>query len=461
VGAGFFWRPAPEAESEARLMLKQVIAALRRQDRVHDWQVRQVNKTSTQAYVIGSRPESHRQVTSEHWLVSVMNDHTPGQDGEEQKRGEAQVTLQRTDLPNLSKKLADAVFMASLANNPRYELPGMADYPDVALADGQMRSAPDQLAQRLVQELTEALAEEKDVRLSSAEVFVEEKQILFENSRGATGSQVETELLLDFVLLATGRSDEMESHIAFERRRAADLDVPGLARRQAQFARDAIRASAPRTGTFNVVVSDDALAELLMGDGYSPLLFRSSAQARYQRMSPWEVGKSIFPQQPSGDSFTLYSNALLPFGSRSSHFNEEGLPSQRVPVVEQGTLSRFWATNRYAQYLHIPPTADFGNMEIAAGTVDFEGLLHDSGSLYHIVAFSAMSPDPITGDFVGEIRLGYEITKGETRPIRGGSISGNLLTALGTGQFSREIAFLGNYLGPRAMRFPQITVAGA
>jgi len=151
---------------------------------------------------------------------------------------------------------------------------------------------------------------------------------------------------------------------------------------------------------------------------------------------------------------------LLPFGSRSDRFNEEGLPSQRVPIVENGVLSRFWATNRYAQYLHVPATADFGNMEITPGSVAFEGLLQDVGPLYHIVGFSSMSPDPITGDFVGEIRLGYEVHKGKTRPIRGGSISGNLFGALAAARLSQETVFLGNYLGPRAMRFAQITVAG-
>ena len=442
-------------------MFDQVIAALHKHAGVNDWLARHVRKASTQHYVIGPRPESRRRVTSERVLVSVMNDHPPAQGDAQKVRGEAQITLLPTDVPELSKKLDDAVFMASLTDNPHYELPGPASYPDVDVADAQMQEAPRELAQSLVQELSTALASEKDVHLSSAEVFVEETHTVFQNSRGATGSQVETELLLDLVLLASGQGDEMESHVAFERRRAADLDVPGLARRQAQFARDAIGAGAPRTGTFPVVVSDDALAELLIGDGYAPLLFRSSAQAKYQQMSTWETGKSIFAQEPSGDSFTLYSNALLPFGNRSSRFDADGLPGQKLAIVESGVLSRFWATHRYAQYLHIPPTGDFGNLEIIPGSAAFEDLLHDSGPLYHIVTFSAMSPDWITGDFVGEIRLGYEIHKGKVRPIRGGSISGNLFAALAAARFSRETAFLGNYLGPRAVRFPQITVAGA
>jgi len=50
---------------------------------------------------------------------------------------------------------------------------------------------------------------------------------------------------------------------------------------------------------------------------------------------------------------------------------------------------------------------------------------------------------------------------GQARPIRGGSIGGNLFDVLAAARWSRETAFLGDYAGPRAVRFPQVTVAGA
>ena len=157
----------------------------------------------------------------------------------------------------------------------------------------------------------------------------------------------------------------------------------------------------------------------------------------------------------------MHSNAVLPFGTESSSFDSDGFPGQRLVIIDNGVLQRFWARHRYAQYLQVPATGDFANIEIAAGSHPFATLFKDEGPLYHIVAFSAMSPDPITGDFVGEIRLGYELQGGQSRPIRGGSISGNLFAALSAAQLSRETVFLGNYLGPRGMRFPRITVAGA
>jgi len=438
-------------------MFQPMLDALRKQEGVDDWLVRQIDTTSTQYYVIGQRIENSRTVSSQKTVVTVMNDHPAAQG---RMRGEAQVTVVPSDLPHLADKLEQAVFMAGVTDNPPYGLPGPCKYPAVDVADAEMRSDPRAVAERLVHELLTTLQDEHGVRLSSAEVFVDNHEVTIRNSRGVEGSAVDTRLLLDFVLLASSKDEEMESHIAFERRRASDLDVPAMARRQAQYARDAIVAGTPQTGTFPVVVSDNALVELLMSEGYSPLILRSAAQMKYQKLSPWEPGTTILSTVATGDPFTMYSNALLPYGVRSGGFDHEGLPGQRVLIVDKGVLNRFWASQRHAEYLNIPPTGSFGNMELALGSIAYKDLLESDETLYHVVAFSAMSPDPITGDFVGEIRLGYEIEKGRRRPIRGGSISGNLFEVLATVRLSREEAFLGNYRGPRAALFPRITVAG-
>jgi len=440
-------------------MVQAIVDALQKHEGVDDWLVRQIVTTSTQYYVIGQRIENSRTVNSQKTVVRVMNDH-PSAKGEGRARGEAQLTVVPSDQPRLPSKLEQAVFMAKLTDNPLYGLPAAGEYPDVDVADSEMQSAPRAVAERLVDELLTTLGSEPGVRLSSAEVFVDKRELTIQNSRGVEGASVATRLLLDFVLLASSDGEEMESHIAFERRRASDLGVPAIARRQAQFARDAIAAGTPQTGTFPVVVSDNALVELLMSDGYSPLLLRSAAQMKYQKLSPWETGATILSAEATGDPFTMYSNALLPYGVRSAVFDEEGLPGQRVLIVENGVLRRFWGSQRYAEYLNTAPTGRFGNMDVAVGSVPFDDLFQSDGTIYHVVAFSAMSPDPITGDFVGEMRLGYEIQKGHRRPIRGGSISGNLFKVLAAARLSREQAFLGDYVGPRAALFPGITVAG-
>ncbi len=441
-------------------MLSEIKRQIEQTSGVHDWSLRAISKKSTQHYVIGDRTESRRQVTTERVLAHVLNDHA-GANGDGMFRGETLITLLESDRPRLSARLSDAVFMASLSDNPVWSLPGASSYPEVAMTEPEIQTNPHVVAEQLIAQVGEALRDKPGVRLSSAEAFVEEERVEFLNSQGAQGSQVATHVMLEMVLLAAGHGDEMESNIGCERRRARDLDVADLVDRHAQYARDALVATAPTTGTYPVVVSDEALDELLMGGGDSPLVFGSSAQARYQKMTSWQPGQSIFKEAPVGEPFTFFSNALLPYGVRSRAVEDDGLPAQRLLVVKDGILEHLWGPSRYAEYLQLPATGAFGNMEIGGGSQSYDALLSEPGPLYHIVSFSAMSPDPITGDFVGEIRLGYELRSGQRRPVRGGSISGNLLSALAAARWSSETAFLGSYHGPRAAYFPQITVAGA
>jgi predicted Zn-dependent protease len=82
------------------------------------------------------------------------------------------------------------------------------------------------------------------------------------------------------------------------------------------------------------------------------------------------------------------------------------------------------------------------------------------GPVYEIVAFSSFNPDPVTGDFVSEVKLGYRHDARGVTPIKGGSLSGNLFDALADVRFSRETYTDGTYHGPAALRCAQLTLAG-
>jgi predicted Zn-dependent protease len=144
-----------------------------------------------------------------------------------------------------------------------------------------------------------------------------------------------------------------------------------------------------------------------LADLFSPLIYHTSAQAAYQGISRFTPGESIYGEQiVTGDRLTFFSNALLPFGLASAPFSAEGLPSQRVLLIEDGVLKTRWAEQRYADYLRIAPTGSFANLEIAPGHHAHHDLLHHDGPLYHLVAFSWLNPDDLTADFVAEIKMG-------------------------------------------------------
>jgi predicted Zn-dependent protease len=77
-----------------------------------------------------------------------------------------------------------------------------------------------------------------------------------------------------------------------------------------------------------------------------------------------------------------------------------------------------------------------------------------------IIQFSWFYPDPVTGDFATEIRLGYLVEKGRRKPFKGGQLIGNSLDALANVRWSAETGFFGNYLGPHTARFNDLKIAG-
>ncbi len=447
--------------------LEIVTQALAHQPGVTDWQVQQHAERSAQLFLIGSKTETRRLVSTGYIQAQVYNDHPPRSTQAATPRLARGMTRRRllneeiADPARLSRALEEAVFIASLIDNPPYSLPTppATGYPQVETADAALDGS-DQARLNALSELRErllaAVAAEPGVRLSSAELFATASDITLRNSRGIQAGRSETSLFCDLVLIASDGNQAAEYHTAPQRRRLSDLNIEQIVRHAAQYARDSLRVYPSPMHEGPVVISGEALVDL-----FPPLIFHSSARAAYQSLGRFSLGASICGEQPiRGDRLTFISNALLPYGQASAPFTDEGLPGERLVVIQEHHLQAWWAEQRYADYLRIRPTGRFANIEVPAGTHPLQEMLQSDGPLYHLVAFSWLRPDDLTGDFVAEIKLGYRLEHGQITPIKGGSLSGNLFDALSEMYLARETQFTGNYLGPEALRFGQLTISG-
>ncbi len=435
-------------------MLVQIIKQLRSHTAVHDWQVEFNRKRSHQLFLVGERVESLRTVETVRARVRIYNNH-PSPEGET-ARGEATFIVHPQDgEAAIARKLEEATFVAGLVSNPPFGLPGPAEYPVVEVLDTRLRDQPQAVLDELRGQLIAAASVELQVRLSSAEFFLDVGESELRNSRGIQAAVQSSQALFDFVIISSDGGKESEVHIALRRRRAADFNVPALVARKAAQARDALQASVPSKHTGPVVISREALLEML-----AFFRFQTAAQSKFQKFTQLEVGENVFgSREVKGEPLTLRSDALLPFGLRSGPFDGEGLPGRDISIIEDSVLQRFWAEQRYAEYLGIEPTGAFGNLIIPPGATPLAELLAD-GPLIHIVAFSDVTPNMVTGDVVAEIRLGYALDGDRVTPIKGGALSTNLYDAFANAAYSRETVFLGEYQGPEAIRFGEMVVAG-
>jgi predicted Zn-dependent protease len=430
------------------LELDAVARVLHHHREVSEWTARQEWSESCQLYLIGSERENLRAVTSGRVVVEVHRD------TEEGTRGSASLVLSEPDGERLEALIDQAVFMASLNANPPFRLPGPSRFPRVETVDPEIDADPRGTALQVQERVRAAVATEAGVRPSTLEVFVSRGR-----TRLRTSSEVDvrwegTSLHVELVLVASQDQQEGESHGAYAYRRAADLDVEREVAAQARRARDQIRARVPGTRRGAVAISGEALASF-----FGPLTFHTSGSARYRKLSRLEPGQAVAAGEVRGERLSLAADALLPFGLRTAPWDEDGVAGSRVELARDGTVAGVWAQKRYADYLGVPPTGQLGNLVVGAGSSGTHDLLAAEPTL-HVETFSWFDPDDVSGDFVAEVRLGYEIAGGRMEPVKGGSVSGNVFAALTNARFSRDATFLGAYQGPELLWLGELTISG-
>lgn len=451
-------------------MDERIAAALGRHPGVDDWTLRSRRHRGAQVYLAGERLEAARTVERAETEVEILNDHPDPQGTGATARGSVRIPLSADDLDRLPGLLDESVAMARLIHNPPWDPPGPQPAPEVELADPALEEpdAPMTIGREALAQVRSLAERERaqGVSLAAAELFLDHVEETIATSRGISATSVSTHLLLELVLLAASGGGEAEHLRQVECRRLVDLRLEETVALTAERARAASTAGAPATGHGPVVLADQAVRQAMSGSAINRMgayLFQADASSAHAGTSRFELGEPVYPgREPTGDRLTLRANARRPFGLNSYRFDRDGVPAHDVLVIESGVFRARPATARYAHYLGIPATGVPGVVELSPGSAPRADLLvPDDGPLLEVVAFAAPSVDIWTGNFAMEIRLGYEHSGGTVRPVRGGSVSGNLFEAMADARFSAEVDDLGAYAGPVAIRFGSLQVSGA
>lgn len=437
-------------------MLEKIKNALDKNQDIKAWIIRHDQINSSQQYDHKSGTESIRQVGSEVYSVDVLCDSLDTQGNP--SSGLGSVSL----LPGgeIDQALEKAVLTAKLVHNQPYDFAEPSPIPTLELIDQEYLKDPAGNLQGVLDSLKDATKDYPHVRLTAAEIFGQEKEIHLVSSKGIDTSQNITEIYVQWVYIGGTGDEEVETFAEIYRRRITDLQLEVEAALRAKYTSDLLVAGPPVSYSGPIFVEGGTLAVMVAGEmlAGSVIQVLSAASMKYSGETPWEIGKSIFREEVKGDPLQIYANRTLPYGMESRAFDNEGIPAQRVPLIMDNRLDTYIADQRFASYLDIPATGAFGNLEIPAGLTTKADL--QSGSYVEIAEFSWFNPNPITGDFSCEIRLGYVVKNGKKTPFKGGLLVGNLLDGLADIKWSSEVGFFGNYQGPTAARFNNLKIAG-
>ena len=141
---------------------------------------------------------------------------------------------------------------------------------------------------------------------------------------------------------------------------------------------------------------------------------------------------------------TAYDDGRMPGEWGSDAIDDEGAPTQKTRVIDEGRLVGFLYDRQTAErddaaatgngrresFRHLP-IPRMTNTYIAPGEAEPEAIIAEVEQGFYAVSFAGGQVDPATGDFVFGVNEGYLIERGEvTRPCRGATLVGNCLQAL-------------------------------
>jgi predicted Zn-dependent protease len=430
-------------------MAKQVAAA----PGVAAWHICERVQTSHQRYRIFKGVESERQATTRSVQITV---HTEGKKDGNPVLGEAAFTLTGDCNEIPKRQLADAVARAALVANPRYDLPGPETIPNIPLDDPAVTADP----WGVIAELTESMdrgakaQKGKEQPICASEFFADRQTITVANSAGFRGQYSGTELFTEFVLLTEDSRQSVECYGMRRARRLDELDLEATIRRYTGWTADRLMADLPTTATLPVVFGEEALDTLM-----NTFAAHAGAKARFENWSRLDEGKPLI-DNTKGDQLSITVDPTLPWRLSSRPFDAEGLINRVVPIVSDGRFTQRSANKRYADYLGVPATGNGGSLVVKSGTTPLATLL-EGGPVLHALRFSTFHPNAVTGAFSGELRTAYLLdANGNSTPVCGGSVSGNVWEAFRQARLSAERTVRSGYDGPAGIRLEGVTVAG-
>ena len=260
----------------------------------------------------------------------------------------------------------------------------------------------------------------------------------YANSNGVAFSEKGTGAFIAEAAIARTETSTTPMVIAYDVKRGLDVDIDGTVKRVADQIRLLKIPAKGQTGKYKVILHPQAYSQLFT---YTLMQgARGDNVARGKSMIADKIGDTI-----ASEIFTLVDDGLHPTSAVTSIADDEGVPRQRTPIIENGVLRSFLWDTYWANKMDLKSTGNAkrnmrqGLVEIAPttlviepGTREIEDIISEIDHGYYIQSTQgAHSSNPESGDFsvVGNPAILIENGK-MVGGVNGLMISGNIFDLL-------------------------------
>lgn len=340
--------------------------------------------------------------------------------------------------------VADAVETSQFGAQARFMLPSSLTYPRVSIFDSKVEKVEVEQMAQLGQSLIDKIRAHTPELLCDASVTKAVVSVQIRNSRGGHanykkslfGLAVEGNLIRGTDMLFVGEFQN-SCHPLLDYQEVAESVIKQLelAKRQASVS----------SGNLPVVFTPKGVASAIM----APLSVPFNGKLVLQGASPLghRLGETAFDPRLS-----VWDDATQPFRPQSSPCDDEGIPRQKLSLIEKGTISHFYydlqtaglantvSTGHGSRMTGSAPMPTPSALVIDEGDVTFEDMIRDmKEGLVIETLMGAEQGNVLAGDFSGNVLLGYKVERGEfVGRVKDTMVSGNIYSAM------HQLAALGN-----------------
>ncbi|SCG82282.1 hypothetical protein DW1_0673 [Proteiniborus sp. DW1] len=417
---------------------------------IDGWKLNEKRVESKELFFIKKELDMNRAKDVHHIKLTVYKDF--GEDGKKY-RGSSTTLLHPTmNDEEITNAIANALYAASFVKNQYYPLVDPKVEIQPTMENKFSREPLSNWMPRLTEEIFKADKYDKGW-INSAELFLDKIKHRILNSEGVDVSYETYRGELEFITNWKEYEEvELYKDILF-----ADYDEKLISEsidEMLKISRDkAIAKPTPVLKDIPVILSGEPVKEL-----FNYYYAQASARLVYEQTSTAKLDRSIQGDEVKGDKVNISLEPYLENSTASAPYDEDGLRLSKVLLYENGVLKRYWGDTRFSHYLGIKPTGNIRNIVVEGGSKTLEEI--KDGPYLELKVFSDFQMDTLTGDFAGEIRLGWYNDGEKTVPVTGGSISGNISDVHKEMYLSKETQKINNFSGPKSIKLFNVSIAG-
>ncbi|MBI4498272.1 MAG: TldD/PmbA family protein [Chloroflexi bacterium] len=370
----------------------------------------------------------------------------------------------RTD--RLEELVDMAVELAQFGAEAKFDLPARGDYPAVEVYDPTVEHASVEAMVQLGQGLIDRIREYAPEVQCEGNVWRRVSAVRILNSRGndvgsrktTFGINVEGTLIRDTDMLFVG-DHQSSCHPILDWTPVAEETI-----RQLELAQRIVEAP---TGHLPVIFTPRGLGGVLL----LPLSVALNGRTVLQGASPLggRLGQQVLDRRLS-----VWDEPTLDYRPGSRAFDDEGVPTRRLPLVEDGVVASFVYDLQTAGLAgaHTPgsaarglgslPTPGLSVVRIAAGDTSFEDMVAgiEEGLVVERMLGTGQG-NVLGGEFGGNVLLGYKIEHGEiVGRVKNTMVAGNVYEAFkGVLAIGREAHWVGGSFQASHIALPRVSVS--